>query len=108
PGAEVSPPAAPGRPAAPARARGGLLYWRLRLFDPDRLLTRVEPGLRFVWTRAFLAASAGGVLAAAVVLCLNWHAVTRSAAGSLRWEVAVLAWLTLLLATVLHELAHGL
>src|SRR5205814_9724514 len=80
-GVGSAPPAqagAPGVATALARVGRGLLYWRCRLFGPDRLLSRLEPKIRFFWTRTFLAASAAGILAAFVFFCLNWHEVTRS------------------------------
>src|SRR5215207_6599566 len=51
----VQPAAAPAgtepvpadRPRPRTRGRQSLLYWRARLFDPDRLLTLLEPHLRF-------------------------------------------------------------
>src|SRR5262245_32966095 len=52
-GAPAKPRPAVGEPP-PARPRQSLLHWRKSLFDPDRLFTRLEPRIRFVWTRAFL------------------------------------------------------
>ena len=59
----------------PAKRRGGrgtgergqnLLYWRKSVFDPDRLFTRLEPRMRFFWTRGFLVLSAGCIALATV------------------------------------------
>ena len=61
--ARIRPPA-PGEPGGDA-PRQSLLYWRKSLFDPDRLFNRLEPRLRFLWTRTFLGLSAAAILAAA-------------------------------------------
>ncbi len=94
--------------APPPPPRGNILYWRKRLFDPDRLLDRVEPSLRFVWTRGFLILSGGAILAAAFVLWANRGDFGRSMSDALRWESLVLGWLVLFAVGMLHECAHGL
>jgi multidrug efflux pump subunit AcrA (membrane-fusion protein) len=107
------PPAGDGRPApppppAPARAGQSILYWRKSLFDPDALLTRLAPWLWFLWTPAFVAFSLAGVALAVLVLAANWQHLVSSFAHTLRWETLALVWLTLLVATLCHEFAHGL
>src|SRR5262245_34686146 len=113
-----SSPAAGGTPAAPqtvaeptpppARPRQSLLYWRKSLFDPDRLFTWLEPKIRFVWTRWFLLFSAACILLAAVLVWTSRGEMVSSFAFAWRWETVLLAWLTLLVTTTLHEFAHGL
>src|SRR5262245_14811625 len=50
-------------PAVPRPPRSGsLLSWRKKLFDPDRLLTWLEPRLRFCFTWWFLVVSAGAIV----------------------------------------------
>jgi multidrug resistance efflux pump len=88
--------------------RHSLLYWRKSIFDPDRLFTRLEPRLRFFWTRSFLVLSAGCILSAAVLVWANRMELAGSFRAALRWETALLAWLTLFGVTLLHEFAHGL
>jgi putative peptide zinc metalloprotease protein len=107
---------APGRQAAGGtsaasprkRRRQSPLFWRMSLFDPDRLFDWLEPKLRFLWTRTFLAASAAGILAAAVLTWVERRELVSGFSGALRWDVFILAWLTLLTVTTLHEFAHGL
>jgi multidrug resistance efflux pump len=94
--------------AARAPKRHHLLYWRKAFFDPDRLLTRLEPRIRFFWTRSFLTLSAGCVLSAAVLVWANRVELAGSFRDALRWETAPLVWLTLFGVTLLHEFAHGL
>ena len=80
------------------------------MFDPDRLFARLEPGLRVVWTRAFVIASAACIAAAFALSWLNRREIVDDFTGALvmRWETLLLAWLMLVAATTLHEFAHGL
>jgi hypothetical protein len=90
------------------KPRQSIPCWRKRLFDPDRLCTWLEPRLWFFWSRSFLFLSAGCILLALALVGVNHEELTSSFAHALRWETAVLVWLTLLLVTMLHEFAHGL
>jgi RND family efflux transporter MFP subunit len=92
----------------PPRARQSILYWRRTLFDPDRILTRLEPTLRFLWTRTFLLLSASAILLALYVAWSNSGALIGAFADAARWDVVLIAWVTLIAVTVLHECAHGL
>jgi multidrug efflux pump subunit AcrA (membrane-fusion protein) len=85
-----------------------LLYWRKRLFDPDRLFTWLAPRLGFCWTRGFLIFSASCIGLAALLLWANRSELAQSYSYALRWETAVWAWLVLFVVTLLHESAHGL
>jgi multidrug resistance efflux pump len=102
-------PAAPAAPAKPARwSFQSLLYWRFRFFDPDRMLNWIEPRIRFVWTRGFAVVSLLAILGALVEAIANGAELVNYLPSALRWETLVLGWITLLLATMLHEFAHGL
>ena len=95
--------------ASPSRGRRqSLLFWRTTLFDPDQLFNWLEPKLRFVWTRPFLVASAGCIVAAAVMVWTDRQEIVAHLPVLLRWEIVALAWVTLVTATLLHEFAHGL
>ena len=95
--------------ASPSRGRRqSLLFWRMTLFDPDQLFNWLEPKLRFVWTRPFLVASAGCIVAAAVMVWTDRQEIVAHLPALLRWEIVALAWVTLVTATLLHEFAHGL
>src|SRR5262249_31961120 len=88
--------------------RQSILHWRKNFFDPDRLFTWLAPRIPFFWTRAFLMTSAGSILFAALLLWVERGQVVSTASNALRWETAVLVWLTLFVVTMLHEFAHGL
>jgi multidrug efflux pump subunit AcrA (membrane-fusion protein) len=86
----------------------GLLSWRINLFDPDRFFTWAHPRLWFFWTRSFVVVSAGCIVLAAILVALNGEQLAVSFVNSLRWETAILGWLTIMAVTTLHEFAHGL
>ena len=88
--------------------RGTLLYLRFAFFDPDRLLTRLVPRLRFLFTRRFLMISAVPILLAFAITFAN----AREIAGDLPrlyQASAILPFLALILIVAsIHEFAHGL
>ena len=88
--------------------RGSLLYLRFTLFDPDRLLTRLIPRLRFMFTRRFLTVSAVPILIAFAITFAN----AREIAGDLPrlyQASAIVPFLALILIVAsIHEFAHGL
>ncbi|MGC1276427.1 MAG: efflux RND transporter periplasmic adaptor subunit [Planctomycetaceae bacterium] len=90
------------------RQRQSLLFWRHRLFDPDRLMTWLEPKVRFCWTRSFLLVAGISIAAASVVTWTNGAALVSHFAAAFRWETLLLAWVTLFAVTMGHEFAHGL
>jgi putative peptide zinc metalloprotease protein len=102
---------ATGREALGNPASAGhntLLYWRKNICDPDSLFAWMAPRIRFFWTRTFLALSAAMIAFAVVLIWANRHELAHSFGDLFRWETLVLAWVTFLLVSVLHEFAHGL
>jgi putative peptide zinc metalloprotease protein len=100
-----------GQPAAESaapRRRQSILYWRVNLFDPDRLFNWLAPRIAFVWTRPFLFASAGCILLAAVLVWANGRELVSAFPNAWQWKTALVVWLTLVVATFCHEFAHGL
>ena len=106
PGAGPEP--APGDAPAAAAARRSVLFFKVHLFDPKWLFDRAEPRLRFVWTRAFLAASALVVVAGGLTAWTGRDGFVNQFAEGWGPRTAVLACLALAVATALHEAAHGL
>lgn len=106
--ATASAPSTPPLTAAHPKPTGqSILAWRKNLFDPDRLFNRLEPNVRFFWTRTFLVLSAASIaLAVAVVWGNRLELVSHFA--HLHWQTFAIAGLTLLVVTLLHECAHGL
>jgi putative peptide zinc metalloprotease protein len=89
------------------RVRGDILYLRLKAFDPDRLLDRLVPRLRFLFTPAFLAATIVLVLFASVTTVTRWAEISLGVRGLYRFDALLIAWLTVLSVTTAHEFAHG-
>ena len=90
------------------KKRQSIIYWRKNIFDPDRLFNRLEPRIRFFWTRGFLIISALSIAAGVWLLATSPQNLMTSLKGAARWETLAVAWVVLLLVTTLHEFAHGL
>jgi multidrug efflux pump subunit AcrA (membrane-fusion protein) len=102
-------PAAPaGPPPAPRRSGQSILYWRKNVFDPDRLFNWLEPKVWFLWTYGFLAVSLLLIAGAGVLAWTSRGELVSHFPGAWRWETLVVAWLTVVITTTLHEFAHGL
>lgn len=89
-------------------SKQSILYWRKRFWDPDSFFTRLEPKIRFCWTGSFLMASATCIVVAIFLFWSNRFELATAFRAALRWETALLIWLTLFVVTMLHESAHGL
>jgi putative peptide zinc metalloprotease protein len=91
---------------------GSLFFMRVKLLDPDVLLTRVERWVRWIFTPAFLVFAALLVLAAAATIWVNSEEILGRvknflliSAGS---GVGLLGiWATALFIVCLHETGHG-
>lgn len=91
-----------------SKSRFNVFYFRKSLFNPDRILTALEPPLRFVWTRGFFVASALMMLLALNTIASNGADVVAGFSEAFRWETVLLAWVTVIITTMIHEFAHGL
>ncbi len=85
-----------------------LLFYRVPLYDPDRLFSRLEPALCWIWTRGFLVAAALMLATAALVLWTNRGDVASGFSQAMRWETVVVVGFAILMSTALHEFAHGI
>ncbi|MDA0586368.1 MAG: HlyD family efflux transporter periplasmic adaptor subunit [Planctomycetota bacterium] len=85
-----------------------LLFYRIPLFDPHRMFCWLEPKLRWIWTRGFVAASSVAFFLALCIVLTNGSEFASSVATAMRWETIAVIWGTIILATLLHEFAHGL
>jgi len=104
---DTGKPAAKRDPGRGPQIRGSLLYLRFALFDPDQLLGRLVPRLRFFFTRRFLVLSVVPILLAFAITFAN----AREIAGDLPrlyQASAILPFLALILVVAsIHEFAHG-
>jgi putative peptide zinc metalloprotease protein len=105
---DTGKPSAKRDPGRGPRIRGNLLYLRFAFFDPDRLLARLVPRLRFFFTGRFLVVSALPILVAFAITFAN----AREIAGDLPrlyQASAILPFFALILVVAsIHEFAHGL
>jgi multidrug resistance efflux pump len=101
-----------GQPAACGhshqRVRGNPLYIRLRAVDPDQLFNRIIGKIRFFFTRGFVVLSLLVVALALGVTMSSWDEIVRDLGRLYRFDALLLAWVTVLLVTTVHEFAHGL
>jgi len=89
------------------RISGSLLYLRLGIFDPSRLLDRLVPRVGFFFTRRFLASSAVLILLAIVTTIESWSELTQDLSRLYRLSAIPLFVVVLFLVGSAHELAHG-
>lgn len=87
--------------------KGSLLYYRLPLLDPDKILTRIVDTVPWIWTKGFLLASLLVMLSALCVLASQRDAFAVSVGYALRWETLLLVGVISFFVTALHETAHG-
>jgi multidrug resistance efflux pump len=93
---------------APEEKKNNPLYFRIPLFDPDRIFSALEPWVRFIWTRPFAVLYAVLVALAGYVAVVHrvelWERLPDLSAGG--WVGALIVAAVAL--TTLHEFAHGL
>ncbi|HYG76841.1 MAG TPA: HlyD family efflux transporter periplasmic adaptor subunit [Planctomycetota bacterium] len=100
--------AEPAQPQNSLNSRQSILYWRMRLFSPDALLNRLEPGLRFLFTPALVMFLTAAGLFSAGIVWFNRAELISQFADALRPRTLFLAWLCIASVTLIHEFAHGL
>jgi putative peptide zinc metalloprotease protein len=93
------------------RIQGDILRLRWSFGDPDELMNRTLPYLRFFFTREFIIASVALFAVYFVILGLKWSefAGAMAAVYTLRASVGdyVLLYIVAALMIAIHELAHG-
>jgi len=91
---------------------GSLLRMRWSVGNPDAVLTRWLPHLRFMFTAPFLAIGVVLFAVYAVILAANWSALGSGLGALLDPRTLTAAkifvmWATVMLIIVIHELGHG-
>src|SRR5581483_4037414 len=88
-----------------------ILYIKLPVFDQERLLTRMLPYLRWIFTGWFFLVSVG-FMAAAILLVLTHFGTFRDRLPSYQeffsFKTVVYLWAALGIVKVIHEFGHGL
>jgi putative peptide zinc metalloprotease protein len=88
-----------------------ILYIKIPLFDPDRLLSAMLPYLWWVFTRTFLACSVGLMLAAVLLVVTHFQTFYDKLPAYhefFRWNTLLYMWIALGIVKVIHEFGHGL
>jgi len=97
------------RQRTPQRRIGGnLLYFRIRLCDPDRLLNLLHRRGRFFFTPQFVLLSASVILAAIAVSVFAWSEIVQDASRLFQFSTVPLLLTIVFLVIAAHEFAHGL
>jgi len=103
---EEAPDARPA--AATGPVRGNILWLRLKAFDPDRLFDWLIGKIRFFFTPYFVVGAIALIAWAVLTAVMNAAEIQSDLVRLWRVENLVLAWVTMLAVTTLHEFAHGL
>jgi putative peptide zinc metalloprotease protein len=94
-----------------AAALTNILYIKIPIIDPDRILTRMLPWLRWIFTTWFFTLSCG-VMAAAIMLVLTHFETFREKLPSyhefFQFKTVAYLWVALGAVKIIHEFGHGL
>lgn len=88
-----------------------ILYIKVPLFDPDRLLTAMLPYTRFIFTRWFGLLSVVFMLAALLLVLRNWNLFLAKLPAYHEFftmKTVAYLWVALGVVKVIHEFGHGL
>jgi putative peptide zinc metalloprotease protein len=88
-----------------------ILYLKIPVFDPDRLLTRMYGYLSWVFTAWFLVASVGLMLAAVAHVALHYNTFQAKLPAYQEFfslNSVLYMWISLGAVKIIHEFGHGL
>lgn len=88
-----------------------ILYLKIPVFDPDRLLTFLYRYLWWIFTTWFFMASVGLMLAAVVHVTLHYNTFQSKLPAYqefFTWNSVLYMWLSLGVVKIIHEFGHGL
>ena len=93
--------------------RSSLLYIYFSAWDPDKLLERIHPYLRWLFTRGFAAFSIALFVLAALIVCGDFTRIRQdtlefySFTGKSAYDIWIF-WVLLFFVSGIHEFGHGL
>ncbi|MEO6809753.1 MAG: HlyD family efflux transporter periplasmic adaptor subunit [Isosphaeraceae bacterium] len=88
-----------------------ILYIKIPIIDPEKLLTRMYPYFRWLYTKWFITFSVGTMLAALTLVVSHWtefQAKLPEFQSFFNWRTIVYFWCSLAVVKVIHEFGHGL
>ena len=88
-----------------------ILYIKIPIIDPERLLERMYPWFRWIFTRTFVVFSFGLMLAAITLVVSQWSTFSARLPefqSFFNWRTIVYFWCSLAIVKVIHEFGHGL
>jgi putative peptide zinc metalloprotease protein len=88
-----------------------ILYIKLPIFDPDRLLSWMVPHLRWIFTKTFLWLSVLLMVSAALFVAFHYstfYAKLPTYQKFFAFQTMLYMWLALGVVKVIHEFGHGL
>src|SRR5215210_9166034 len=88
-----------------------ILYIKIPLIDPEKLLDRMYPVFRWIFTPYFITASIGLMLAALTLVISQWSTFQQRLPdfqSFFNWRTIVYFWCSLAVVKVIHEFGHGL
>jgi putative peptide zinc metalloprotease protein len=84
-----------------------ILYIKVPLIDPDEILNRIRPYVRFIFTKWFVAFAAIIFLLAARIVAGEWERLISGLEGLLTIENLFYFWLIFIVVKVIHETGHA-
>jgi putative peptide zinc metalloprotease protein len=88
-----------------------ILYIKVPIIDPERLLTWMYPYFRWLYTRTFIVVSVGMMLAAITLVVSQWSTFSGRLPdfqSFFNWSTIIYFWCSLAIIKVIHEFGHGL
>lgn len=88
-----------------------ILFIKIPLIDPERLLTWMYPYFRWMFTRTFVTLSFGVMLAALTLVATQFdtfYSKLPSMESFFNWWTLFYFWISLAVVKVIHEFGHGL
>jgi putative peptide zinc metalloprotease protein len=88
-----------------------ILFIKIPIIDPERLLTRMYPYFRWIFTRTFVTLSVSSMLLAVLLVASQWKTFYDKLPdfqSFFNWWTIMSFWVCLAVVKIIHEFGHGL
>ena len=88
-----------------------ILFIKIPIIDPERLLTGMYPYFRWIYTRTFIGLSVTSMLLAMLLVASNWKTFYDKLPdfqSFFNWWTILSFWVCLAVIKIIHEFGHGL